>query len=114
ILLAASGGALEIAFGFLTLQASRSALAAVGWTQPFSIDQRVMAARGGAALLTALLFGLYPACETARLDARASLASSGRTASLHRAPCGFGARWWYRRLRWEWCCWSARAWFCAL
>jgi hypothetical protein len=85
ILLAAPGGALGIAFGFLTLQASRSALAAVGWTQPFSIDLRVMAAMGGAALLTVLLCGLYPACETARLDVRAALASSGRTASLHRS-----------------------------
>jgi len=46
--------------------------------QPIELDWRVMAAMFGIALLTSILFGLFPAIQTSRLDIRSILMEAGR------------------------------------
>src|SRR6202035_4440556 len=59
--------------------------------QTISLDGRVLGAAIGAALLTSLLFGLLPAMQMSRTDAREVLAEGGRGATD-------GRRRWSRRL----------------
>jgi len=46
--------------------------------QPIELDWRVMAAMFGIALLTSLVFGLFPAIQTSRMDIRSVLMEAGR------------------------------------
>ena len=50
----------------------------LGTWQTIAIDMRVLAATAGIALLTSVLFGLYPAFEASRVDIRSSLADGGQ------------------------------------
>ena len=83
-LVAVAGGTAGLALGYVLLETSKRMLAALGLTQSFSIDLRVMTVTAVAALATTLLFGLYPGLEATRLDVRTALASAGRTASAFR------------------------------
>jgi predicted permease len=77
-----AGGASGLALGYAALGAvKRMAVQPLGLTQPISIDTRVLAITAAAALLTSILFGLFPALSLTRMDIRTVLAGSGRTAS---------------------------------
>jgi predicted permease len=52
--------------------------------QPLWLDTRILIVTAATALLTALLFGLYPALQATRVDLRNSLAYSARSASRGR------------------------------
>jgi predicted permease len=91
-LIACAGGAAGLALGYAAVAACRNLVVSAlfadrftgGLVQPISMSGRVLAATAITALLTTLLFGLYPAFETTRVDLRAGLAASGRAVSSRR------------------------------
>ena len=82
LLIAVAGGASGLAFGDAALEALKNlALQPLGLTQPISIDVRALAITAATALLTSVLFGLFPAITLTRMDVRTVLAGSGRGVS---------------------------------
>lgn len=87
--LALLGGGL----GLIVAWAALSALGALGaevfelW-QPLALNLRVLAATVAVALGTSVIFGLFPAIQTARLDVQAALAEGGA-----RGVAGASNRW---------------------
>ncbi len=85
LLLAIVGGIGGLALGAAAVQALKPVVTAtLRPTQPITMDTRVLAVTAVSALLTGLIFGLYPALASSREDLRTALGSSGRTASAHR------------------------------
>jgi predicted permease len=82
LLIALAGGVSGLAFGYGALEALKEiAVRPLGLTQPISIDLRLLAITLAMALLTSILFGLFPALSLIRMDIRTVLAGSGRAAS---------------------------------
>jgi predicted permease len=82
LLIAIAGGVSGLALGYGALEALKEiAVRPLGLTQPISIDLRVLTITLAMALLTSVLFGLFPALNLTRMDIRTVLAGSGRTAS---------------------------------
>ncbi len=82
LLIAIAGGVSGLALGYGALEALKQiAVRPLGLTQPVSIDLRVLAITLAMALLTSILFGLFPALSLTRMDIRTVLAGSGRAAS---------------------------------
>jgi predicted permease len=90
LVLAALGGLLGLAVGYLGLRA----FAAIGASAVYAagidvaLDARALAATAGLALVTALTFGLWPALTTSRLDVNAALTEGGA-----RGVAGSSSRW---------------------
>jgi predicted permease len=82
LLIAVAGGLSGLALGYFALEAIKQiAVRPLGLTQPISIDLRVLATTLATALLTSVLFALFPALSLTRMDIRTVLAGSGRGAS---------------------------------
>jgi predicted permease len=81
LVLAAIGGALGLALGYLLAVSSHSVFQAVNSIGDFDlrIDGRVLGYTTGIAVLTALFFGLAPAVRAARADCNEALKSQSRT-----------------------------------
>jgi predicted permease len=79
LLLACGGGLAGCTVGYLALQGLKTfALKPLGISEAaIGLDARVLAATAAATILTGLLFGLYPALATTRVDIRSSLAQGG-------------------------------------
>jgi predicted permease len=83
LLIAIAGAAGGLALGYAALEALKIlAVKPLELTQPISIDIRVLAITAVTALLTSILFGLFPALSLTRMDIRTVLAGSGRAVSL--------------------------------
>jgi predicted permease len=93
LLLAALGGAAGIALGYLGIHGFEwLARDTLNLWQPMQLDGRVLLATGGIALVSCMLFGVYPAWQSTWCDIRTSLAEGGG-----RAIAG-GRGHWPRRL----------------
>jgi predicted permease len=80
VVLAAVGGALGIALGFLTLDALRwLARDAFELWQPVGLDGRAIVVGTILSLVASVTFGLAPAVQASRLDVRSGLLESGRS-----------------------------------
>ncbi len=92
VLLASAGGLAGTVLGYLALQGLKVyAQKTLGVWQTLSLDPRVLAATAVSAILASLIFGLYPALATSRIDLRSALSTGGRSATVtHRS--------WARRL----------------
>lgn len=78
LLLAGAGGAAGLAIGYAVLSAlQRDVADAVGIWQPIHLDGRVMVATLALSVATSLIFGLYPALRSSRVDVRRALADGG-------------------------------------
>ena len=105
LLLAVVGGIGGLALGAAAVQGLKPAVTStLRPTQPITMDMRVLAVTAVTALLTGLIFGLYPAFANSRGDLRSALGSSSRTASAHRNAWARRG-WWSVKSPWAWCCW---------
>jgi predicted permease len=85
VLLAIAGGVCGLALGAAAVQELKPIVTAtLRPTQPITIDMRMLAVTAATALLTGLIFGLYPAFANSRGDLRNALGNFSRTASAHR------------------------------
>jgi len=88
LLLAALGGAAGVVFGYLGLRALQFvAFETLNLWQTVELDGRVLLVTSALALTSCMLFGLYPAWQSTRIDIRAGLAEGGR------AVAGGRSRW---------------------
>jgi len=94
LLLAAIGGVLGLMVGWAALVGLKAiAIDSLGIAQNIvRLDYRVLVASAASAMLTGLLFGLYPAFHTARTDIRSALVQGGS-----RGAAG-SSRMWPRRI----------------
>jgi len=89
VLLATIGGALGLALAYWGIRAlislNEDKIPRAG---EIGIDARVLIFTGGVALLTGLLFGLFPALQTSKSDLHAVLKEGGRSGSARRSVRG--------------------------
>ena len=89
LVLGVAGGAAGIGTGYLGIYMfNRLAPGNTGIWQTVQLDVRVLAATLGLALVTAILFGLFPAFQASRIDVSAGLTSAGG-----RGVAGSRSRW---------------------
>ncbi|MBV8842211.1 MAG: ABC transporter permease [Bryobacterales bacterium] len=89
LLMAIAGATAGLAIGYAALAALKGLLYSLDagfpdtslLNQPLFMDARLLLVTAATALLTALVFGLYPGVEATRVDVRNALASWGRTAT---------------------------------
>jgi predicted permease len=92
LLIAISGGAAGLVLGYAALTALKDLLISLDagfpdtqfLSQPVFLDTRVLLVTAAVALITALVFGLYPGFEATRVDLRSALVSWGRSATRGR------------------------------
>ena len=78
LLLALLGGATGLGAGWAAITSFRTVVHdSLGIWQPISLDVRVLAVTLALAVLTSVLFGLYPAFQASRIDIRGALAEAG-------------------------------------
>jgi putative ABC transport system permease protein len=88
-LLAAAGGAVGIAIGFAATRAFASILMdAFGVTGHYGLDARVFAITAAVSLVTSVVFGLFPALQSLRVNLREELIESSNSVAgpAHRWP----------------------------
>jgi predicted permease len=80
LMLSVAGGALGVVTGWAALAGVKSLAAGMlPSAAAITIDLRVLAVTGAVALITALLFGIYPALEASGVDIRSAMAEGSRS-----------------------------------